>query len=112
MDILKALILDEIIDFLDFWFHHFPQRVIRNFFDQIYLWDKNLKVKANLRNLTKPLYGDYTIVGYLIAFPYRVLRIFFGLLIYFFIFIFYLFFLLAWLFLPIFLLGYGIFLSK
>jgi hypothetical protein len=112
MDILKALILDEIIDFLDFWFHHFPQRVIRNFFDQIYLWDKNLKVKANLRNLTKPLYGDYTIVGYLIAFPYRVLRIFLGLLIYFFIFIFYLFFLLAWLFLPIFLLGYGIFLSK
>jgi len=112
MHILRALILDDLIDFLDFWFHHFPQRIIRNFFDQIYLWDKNLKVKAHLRNLTKPLYGDYTIVGYLIAFPYRVLRIFFGFLIYFFIFVFYLIFLLGWLILPIFLLGYGILLSR
>jgi hypothetical protein len=112
MDILRALILDEIIDFLDFWFHHFPQGVIRSFFDQIYHWDKTLKFKAHLRNLTKPLYGDYTLIGYLIAFPYRVLRIFFALLIYFFIFIFYLFFLLAWLFLPIFLLGYGFLFSK
>jgi hypothetical protein len=86
--------------------------VIRSFFDQIYHWDKTLKFKAHLRNLTKPLYGDYTLIGYLVAFPYRVLRIFFGLLIYFFIFIFYLIFLLAWLFLPIFLLGYGILFSK
>jgi len=109
MYILKALILDDLIDFLDFWFHHFPQRVIRNFFDQVYLWDKNLKVKANLRNLTKPLYGDYTLIGYTIAFPYRIFRIFLGLSVYFFIFIFYLIFLLVWLFLPIFLLGYGIF---
>jgi hypothetical protein len=112
MDILRALILDDIIDFLDFWFYHFPQRIIRNFFDQVYLWDKNLKVKANLRNLTKPLYGEYTIIGYLITFPYRFFKIFVGLLIYFLIFIFYLIFLFFWFFLPIFLLGYGIFFSK
>jgi hypothetical protein len=112
MDILKALILDDLIDLLDFWFHHFPQRIIRNFSDQIYLWDKSLKVKSNLRNLAKPLYGDYSMVGYLIAFPYRILRIFFGMIVYFFIFIFYLVFLFSWLFLPIFLLGYGILFSK
>jgi len=112
MNILKAIILDDLIDFIDFWFHHFPKRIIRYFFDQIYIWDKDLKVKANLRNLTKPLYGDYSIIGYLIAFPYRILRISFGFLIYFFILIFYLIFLLFWLFLPIFLLGYGFFLSK
>ncbi|GIW67254.1 MAG: hypothetical protein KatS3mg096_122 [Candidatus Parcubacteria bacterium] len=112
MNILRALILDDLIEFLDFWFHHFPQRTIRHFFDQVYLIDKNLKVKANLRNLTKPLYGDHTIIGYLIAFPYRVLRIFFGLVIYFFIFLLYLFFVIFWVFLPIFLLGYGILLAK
>jgi len=112
MDILRALILDSLIDFLDFWFYHSPQRMIRSFFDQIYIWDKNLKVRANLRNINKPLYGDYSVIGYFIAFPYRVLRIFFGFFIYFFIFIFYLIFLLVWISLPIFLLGYGIFLSK
>lgn len=112
MNILRALILDDLIEFLDFWFHHFPQRVIRHFFDQIYLWDKNLRVKSNLRNLTKPLYGDYTIIGYLIALPYRVFRIFFGLLVYLLIFLFYCLFIILWVILPIYLISYGILLAK
>lgn len=112
MDILKVLILDDLIDFLDFWFHHFPKKIIRNFFDQIYLWDKHLKVKANLRNLTKPLFGDYSIIGHAIAFPYRIIRIIFGFFIYLFIFIFYFLFLLLWVVTPVFLLGYGILFSK
>jgi len=112
MNLIRALILDDLIEFLDFWFYHFPKRIVRHFFDQIYLWDKTLKVKANLRNITKPLYGDYTIIGYVIALPYRLIRIFFGFLIYFFIFLFYLAFLLFWLAGPILLLIYGVLFSK
>jgi len=112
MDILRALILDDLIEFLDFWFHHFPKRIIRHFFDQIYIWDKTLKVKANLRNITKPLYGDHTIIGHLIAFPYRITRIIFGFLTYLFIFISYFIFLLLWLTGPILILSYGILFSK
>lgn len=107
-NILKALILDDLIEFVDFWFLHFPRNLIRNYFDQIYSFDVVLKLRANLRNITKPLYGDYSLVGYCIAFPYRVFRIIFALIFYFFIGIFYCIFLIFWLILPIFLLSYGI----
>lgn len=112
MSILKALILDDFLQFLDFWYLHFPRNFLRNYFDQVYSFDKSLKLRANLRNITKPLYGDYTFIGYAIAFPYRVLRIIFAFLFYFSLFLFYLVFLLAWLFLPIFLIFYGILFSK
>ncbi len=112
LKILKVLIIDDLKEFLDFWFLHFPQNWIRSYFDQIYKFDQVLKLKANLRNITKPLYGDYTLIGYAIAFPYRVLRIIFASIFYFFLGLFYSFFLLIWLILPIFLLVYGILLSK
>jgi hypothetical protein len=107
MNILRALILDDLIDFLDFWFYHSPKKIIRNFFDQIYFFDKNLKVTTNLRNFNKPLYGDYTFIGYLIAIPYRFIKIIFGFIFYLLIFLIYLAFILIWIFLPIFLLIYG-----
>lgn len=102
MNILKALFLDDLISFLDFYFHHFPKNILRNYFDNIYFWDQTLKVRVNLRNIKKPLYGDYTLIGFFIALPYRVLRIFLGILLYFFIFLFYLAILLLWIFLPLF----------
>ncbi len=108
MSFLKALILEDLIDFADFWFHHLPKRIIRNYFDTLYSFDKYLGFKANLRNLTKPLYGDYSIVGYFIAFPYRLIRIFFSFIFYFALFLIYIFFVLIILFLPIFLAIYGV----
>ena len=111
MNILKALILDDLIEFLDFWFFHFPKSLIRNYFDKIYSFDQILKLKPNLRNLTKPLYGDYTLVGYFIALPYRVLRIILAVIFYFLVAIVYLIFLVIWLFSPLFLI-YGILFSK
>ncbi len=111
-DILKVLILDDLLEFLDFWFLHFPKILIRNYFNQIYSFDQILKLKANLRNLTKPLYGDYTFIGYFFAFPYRIFRVAFSLFFYFLIAIFYLFFLVLWLILPFFLILYGVLFSK
>lgn len=112
MNFLKALILDDLIDFLDFWFHHLPKRIIRHYSDILYSFDKYLGFKANLRNITKPLYGDYSIIGYLIAFPYRIIKIFFGLLFYGATFFLYLIIISIILFLPIFLISYGIIFSK
>ena len=112
INILKILILDDLITFIDFWFFHFPKILIRNYFNQIYSFDQSLKLKSNLRNITKPLYGDYSIIGYFISFPYRILRVFLAFLFYLFLAIFYIIFLLAWVGFPIFLILHGILLSK
>lgn len=110
--IIKILIVDDIINFLDFWFHHFPKRIIRDYFDKIYIFEGIFRVRSNLRNITKPLYGDYTLIGYLIAVPYRFLRIIFGLFFYGFVLFFYIVFLLIWIFLPLILLINGFLLEK
>lgn len=112
INILKFLILDDLLEFLDFWFLHFPKNLVRNFFDQVYDFDRVLKFKANIRNITKPLYGDYTFLGYAIALPYRMIMITFALIVYFLLAIFYFIFLIFWLSLPFFLLSYGILFSK
>jgi hypothetical protein len=112
MGFLKALFLDDLIDFLDFWFHHLPRRILRHYFDTLHSFEREFAFKANLRNLTKPLYGDYTVIGYLIAFPYRVIRIILSLLFALFLSFFYLIFILVILLLPIFLISYGVIFSK
>ncbi len=112
LHVLKALFFDDLLEFLDFYFFHFPRNLVRDFFDQVYSFDKTLKFKANLRNLTKPLYGDNTFLGYVFAFPYRLLRISLALIFFFVLALFYLIFLFLWLILPFALLGYGFFLSK
>jgi hypothetical protein len=108
MIFLKIIFLDDLIDFIDFWFHHFPRRITRSFFDFIYYLDKFFGLKANLRNLTQPLFRDFSIVGYAIAFSYRLIKVFTSGIIYLFVALLYLIFLILWIFLPIFLLIYGI----
>lgn len=103
MKILKALILDDLIDFLDFYFHHFPQKILRKYFDNIYSWESSIKLRANLRNFFKPLYGDYSVLGRVIGLVYRTISILFGTIFYSLLFLVYLFFVLIWLGLPIFL---------
>lgn len=108
MTFLKVILLDDLIDFLDFWFHHFPRRIIRLFFDFVYYADKFFAVRANIRNFTKPLFGDYSIIGYAITFVYRSLKIVSGCSLYFFVFCGYFIFIIGWLLLPIILLTYGV----
>lgn len=107
MNILRALFLDDLIEFVDFWFNHLPRKIIRNYFDRIYFFEKYLGLKSNLRNILKPLYGDYTIIGHIIALIYRVIKIIFVFIFYLFLGFFYLIILLFILFLPILLLIYG-----
>ncbi|MCS7200625.1 MAG: hypothetical protein NZ822_00500 [Patescibacteria group bacterium] len=108
MIFLKILILDDLIEFIDFWFHHFPQKTIRSFFDFVYLTDRYLNFRPNLRNITKPLFGDFSLVGYAIALPYRLIKLILGFIFYLAVALLYLLFLGLWLLLPIFLLFYGI----
>lgn len=107
MNFLKVIFLDDLIDFLDFWFYHFPQRMIRSFFDFVYYTDKFFTLRANIRNFTKPLFGDYSPIGYVISFIYRSFKIITGCLIYFLVFCGYCIFIISWLLLPVFLLIYG-----
>lgn len=101
INIIKVIFLEDLIEFLDFYFHHFPKNLIRNFFDKIFILDYTLKLKTNIRNIKEPLYGDYSIVGYSVSIPYRFFSILIALLVYFFIFLFYLIFLLIWLIFPL-----------
>jgi hypothetical protein len=112
MNIIKALFLDELIEFFDFWFHHLPKRIIRNYFDTVYSFEGNLKFRTNLRNIFKPLYGDYTIIGRIISFTYRIIKIIFALFFYLFLALIYLIILIFTLLLPFFFLIYGNILSK
>ena len=107
MNILRILILNDLIEFLDFWFKHKPRSFIKNFFNTIYHLERLIALRANLRNINKPLYGDYTLLGYAIALPYRLASILLGLFLYFILFSFYLIIIILWLSLPLVLLGYG-----
>lgn len=108
MAIIKAIILNDLIEFIDYWFNHKPRSIIRNFFDVIYKFDKVISVRAHLRNINKPLYGDYTFIGYAIALPYRIFMIIFGIIVYLFISIFYFLIVLIWILIPLLTLSYGV----
>lgn len=50
-------------------------RILGNF-------DRTLAVLVTLRHLFQPLYQDRTIIGYILGFIFRVLRVFIGVVIY------------------------------
>lgn len=112
INILRIIILDELIEFFDFWYLHFPKNLIRNYSDRFYSLDKVLGFRSNLRNISKPLFQDYTLIGYILAFIYRILIIVFSSIIYSLLFIVYVIFLLIWLILPFSLIIYGVLFSK
>jgi hypothetical protein len=41
-----------------------------------------LAVRIQLRNLFQPLYQDYTVLGYVLGFIFRVMRVFMGVILY------------------------------
>ena len=68
----------------------------------IQLLEGSLAIQATLRNISKPLFQDYTPAGRLIGVLLRLSRILLGIFLYGLVFCFYLFFYLIWIFFPIF----------
>ncbi|MGB9847945.1 MAG: hypothetical protein ACPLKV_01940 [Minisyncoccia bacterium] len=66
--------------------------------------DKIFAVKITIRHWFEPLYQDRTIVGYILGFIFRTLRILLGSLIYLIVVVFVMFCYLLWAFVPFFLL--------
>ncbi len=67
--------LFRIADFLRHWYWE-SARVYFNFvLDQFHNLDRFLAFRITLRHLFEPLYGDYSLVGRLLGFPLRIMRL-------------------------------------
>lgn len=67
--------------------------------------DRTLAWRITLKYLFKPLYGDYSALGYVMGFVFRLFRLFVGSVIYFAVFIVALLAYLLWLSLPLYLIA-------
>ncbi len=100
-----------IIEFLRHWYVE-SVRIYFNFvLNQLQAIDYSFAWKITLKNLFKPLYKDYSVIGYVLGFIFRVLRLFVSTIIYGFIFVFAAAVYVAWLALPVFLI-FKVFFSK
>ncbi len=93
-----------IADFLRHWYVK-SARMYSNFvmerFESI---DRVLAWKITAKNIFKPLYGDYSLVGYVFGFLFRFVRLFVATVVYICVFIVAVIVYLLWIFLPAFLL--------
>ena len=100
-----------IIDFFKQWYIH-SFYIFGNFIISLLArLDRVFAVKISLRYLFHPLYQDYTPIGYILGFIFRLIRVLMGSAIYFLILIIAIAGYLAWLAIPIFLI-YKIFITK
>jgi hypothetical protein len=98
-----------IFDFLRAWYigsFFFIARQILSFLEQM---DKIFAVRITLRNIFEPLYQDHTIVGHVLGFIFRSLRIVLGSIVYIFVVSLFIVIYLAWILVPIFIIYRGFF---
>jgi len=95
---------ERIAIFLRRWYVIFSRRFWAHAVDQFLIMERSLALRVMVRTWTKPLYGDYTIIGKIIGPIFRTWRIVFALVVYasYFIFMFVLW--LSWLAFPVFVL--------
>ena len=92
-----------IIEFFKHWYIH-SFYILGNFVISLLVkLDRVFAVKISIRYLFHPLYQDYTLIGYILGFIFRLIRIFAGSLVYFLILIIAGAGYLVWLLIPIFL---------
>jgi len=93
-----------IFEFLRHWYiksiRMYSNFVLNRFesMDRVFAW------KITAKNIFKPLYGDYSFIGYVFGFLFRIVRLLVTTVIYVCIFIIAVFFYIVWLFIPPFLL--------
>lgn len=69
--------------------------------------DRYFALRITLKNLFKPLYQDYTLIGYTLGFIFRFWRALFSGIIYFFVILFFIAIFLAWAGIPIYIVYRG-----
>ena len=90
-----------LIEFLRHWYVK-SIRIYSNFvLDKLERLDYYLAWKITLKNLFKPLYKDYTFLGFILGFIFRLIRLFIGGFIYGAVFLMAVAFYLVWLLLPV-----------
>lgn len=69
-------------ELFSFWFVESGPRAIAWYRRVIAGFESNLAIATTAKNLSKPLFQDYTFQGRVIGFGFRLLRIFFGSILY------------------------------
>ena len=71
------------LDFIQTYFingHHFVFGLYQNLFSKL---EHRTGLIVNFRYLAVPLWQEYSLAAYLVSIPYRIMKMFFGLLFYF-----------------------------
>lgn len=90
-----------ILEFFRNWYWGGLIRFSEVFYALLRKLDREFAVAITAKNWFKPLYGDFTVLGYALGFIFRTLRVLFGSIFYIFIAIIFLTLFLAWAILPI-----------
>jgi hypothetical protein len=86
---LITSLINDILNFLIFWFINGSRRLWNNFSNQIQSLEQTFGIRANFKRFFAPLYGDYSLPGYVFAIPWRLLLMTVGIILVLFITIFY-----------------------
>lgn len=81
---IRALVnslINDILNFATFWLIHGSRRLWNNLSDQLHSLEQIFGMRANLKHFLAPLYGDYSLPGYVFAVPWRLLLITLGILL-------------------------------
>jgi len=95
-------------EFLRHWYIDGFRTAGHKLINTLELLDRRVALRITLKNLCKPLYQDYTIIGYTMGFIFRFWRLVFGSVIYFFVLLVFIATYLAWAAIPIYIIYRGI----
>lgn len=69
-------------NFFHNWYVHGSRRLAHYFISTLEAMDRNLAVKVTLKHFFEPLYKDYTPIGRILGFFFRLGRLAIGLVVY------------------------------
>ena len=69
-------------NFFHNWYVHGSRRLAHYFISALEAMDRNLAVKVTLQHFFEPLYKDYTVIGRILGFFFRLGRVLVGTVIY------------------------------
>jgi len=70
------------VSFFYDWYVRSFYLIFSKAFDSLRFLEKTIALKVTVQFWFQPLYQDYTLLGYLVGFPARTLRIIFGIALY------------------------------
>lgn len=99
--------LYRITEFLRHWYVDGFRKISQELINALEVLDRTIALKITLKNLFRPLYQDYTFIGYFFGFFFRFWRLLFGVILYFFVVLIFFAAFLVWAIIPIYILYKG-----